>query len=42
MTKKANRLFREILSVYGTLSEEWDPGFAVFREIGEAEEWILS
>lgn len=31
-----------MMRMYATLSEECDPGFAVFREIGEAEEWILS
>ena len=31
-----------MMRMYGTLSEECDPGFAVFREIGEAENWILS
>jgi hypothetical protein len=31
-----------MMRMYATLSEEYDPGFAVFREIGDAEEWILS
>lgn len=31
-----------MMRMYATLSEEVDPGFAVFREISEAEEWILS
>jgi len=31
-----------MMRMYATLSEESDPGFAVFRDIGEAEEWILS
>ena len=31
-----------MMRMYATLSEESDPGFAVFREIGKAEEWILS
>ncbi len=31
-----------MMRMYGTLSEEFDPGFAVFREIREAENWILS
>lgn len=31
-----------MMRMYAILSEECDPGFAVFREIGEAEEWILS
>ena len=30
-----------MMRMYGTLSEEYDPGFAVFREIAEAENWIL-
>ncbi len=30
-----------MMRMYATLSEEHDPGFAVFREIGEAEKWIL-
>ena len=29
-----------MMRMYGILSEECDPGFAVFREIGEAENWI--
>ncbi len=29
-----------MMRMYATLSEEWDPGFAVFREIGDAEQWI--
>lgn len=29
-----------MMRMYATLSEEGDPGFAVFREIDEAEEWI--
>lgn len=31
-----------MMRMYGTLSEACDPGFGVFREIGEAENWILS
>ena len=31
-----------MMRMYGTLSEECDPGFAVFREIAEADNWIRS